>query len=241
MLSIQTLDVYYTYIQVLKKISLEAMKGKVTAVLGPNGGGKTTLLKAIVNLIPVRKGKVLFNGVDIVNWGTEKIISSGLTLVPERREIFTNLSVRDNLLIGAYPRFRREPKKNIQKDIDFVYSLFPILNQRFYQKGRTLSGGEQQMLAIGRALMLRPEMLLLDEPSLGLAPLVVQEIFRILKRLQGEGTTLLLVEQKYEDALSIAERSYVLQTGKIIWAGQSTSINEETIRNIYMGGERRQK
>jgi len=235
MLTILSITVYHGYVHVIKEVSIGAARGEVTSVIGPNGSGKSTLLNAIIGLIPIRDGKVLLNGVDITNRPTEEIVTLGMTLVPERREIFTNLSVLDNLWMGAYQRYKDEPKKNIEKDIDFIFTLFPKLNERRHQVGKTLSGGEQQMLAIARALMSKPKMLLLDEPSLGLAPLIVQEIFRTLKELQEGGTSLLLIEQTYKEALSIADRAYILQTGKIVWEGMTKSMNEETLKKIYLG------
>jgi len=237
MLNLTGLDVYYGYVHIIKNISLEVLRGSVTTVLGSNGSGKTTLLHAIVGLIPIRNGKILFNKVDITGWQTEKILAMGITLVPERREIFTNLSVFDNLWMGAYQRFKKESKVSIRKDIDSVYELFPRLKQLCDQPGKTMSGGEQQMLAIGRALMSKPKMLLLDEPSLGLAPLVVREIYRTIRGMQREGTSLLLIEQNYKEGLSVADRCCVLQTGMIVWEGTGKNIDQETIKNLYLGSE----
>jgi len=220
---------------VIKEVSIGAARGEVTSIIGSNGSGKSTLLNAIIGLIPIQSGKVLLNGVDITNRPTEEIVTLGMTLVPERREIFTNLSVLDNLWMGAYQRYKHEPKKIIEKDIDYIFTLFPKLNERRHQVGKTLSGGEQQMLAIARALMSKPKMLLLDEPSLGLAPLIVQEIFRTLKKLQEGGTSLLLIEQTYKEAFSITDRVYILQTGKIVWEGMTESMNEEMVKKIYLG------
>lgn len=235
MLTIFNINVYHGYVHVIKEVSIDAARGEVTSVIGSNGSGKSTLLNAIIGLIPIRDGKVLLNGIDITNRSTEEIVIMGMTLVPERREIFTNLSILDNLWMGAYQRYKHEPKKNIEKDIDFMFALFPRLKERRHQVGKTLSGGEQQMLAIARALMSKPKMLLLDEPSLGLAPLIVQEIFRKLKELQEGGTSLLLIEQTYKEALSIADRAYILQTGKVFWEGMTKSMNEETLKKIYWG------
>jgi len=235
MLTISNINVYYGYAHVIKEVSMGVARGEVTSVIGLNGSGKSTLLNAIIGLVPIRDGKVLLNGFDITNRSTEEIVIMGMTLVPERREIFTNLSVLDNLWMGAYQRYKHEPKKNIEKDIDFMFGLFPRLNERRHQVGKTLSGGEQQMLAIARALMSKPKMLLLDEPSLGLAPLIVQEIFRTLQELQEGGTSLLLIEQTYKETLSIADRTYILQTGKIVWEGMMKNINEEMLKKIYWG------
>jgi branched-chain amino acid transport system ATP-binding protein len=235
MLTISNMNVYYGYIHVIKGISIGIARGEVASVIGLNGSGKSTLLNAIIGLVPIRDGKVLLEGFDITNRSTEEIVIKGLALVPERREIFTNLSVLDNLWMGAYQRYKHEPKKSIEKDIDFMFGLFPRLNERPHQIGKTLSGGEQQMLAISRALMSKPKMLLLDEPSLGLAPLIVQEIFRILKELQEGGTSLLLIEQTYKDALSIADKVYILQTGKIVWEGMTKNISEEALKKIVLG------
>jgi branched-chain amino acid transport system ATP-binding protein len=239
MLNVAELDVYYGYVHVIRNISLEVLRGSVTTVLGPNGSGKTTMLHAIVGLIPIRNGRILFDKFDITNWSTEKILAMGITLVPERREIFTNLSVSDNLWIGAYQRSKKESKASIRKDIDSVFGLFPRLKQLCDQPGKTMSGGEQQMLAIGRALMSKPKMLLMDEPSLGLAPLVVREIYRTISEMQREGTSLLLIEQNYKEGLSVADRCCVLQTGRIAWEGTGKNIDQETIKRLYLGGERK--
>ncbi len=239
MLSVRGLNVYYGYIQIAKDISIEVRKGTLTALIGPNGSGKTSILRAIIGLIPIRQGRVILNEIDITNRPTEEIITMGMSMVPERREIFTNLSVLDNLWMGAYQRSKRVSKRIIQEDIDLVCNIFPILKKRAHQVGKTLSGGEQQMLAIGRALMSKPKILLLDEPSLGLAPLIVQEIFEILKELQKAGTTILLIEQGYKEMLSIIERCYVLQTGRVVWEGVMESIDEETLKTVYLGNGRK--
>jgi len=216
MLRVEKLNIYYGRVQALWEIDLEVATGEIVAIIGPNGAGKSTLLRAITGLLPKKSGRILFQDEDIGAVPVEKRVGLGLAMVPEGREVFADLSVVKNLRMGAYHRFGRGSEGEINKDIDHIYGMFPILSARAGQKAGTLSGGEQQMLAVGRALMARPKMILMDEPSLGLAPLVVKEIFKTILNLQEEGFSFLVVEQNAWKILKIAQRGYVLQGGKII-------------------------
>lgn len=234
MLKVENLEVYYGGIHALKGVSLEVQFGQVVSLVGANGAGKSTTLRSILGLVKATSGSILFNGEEITNLPTHEIVKRGLLLSPEGRHIFPNLSVRENLLIGAY---LRKDSPGIAKDMDQVYQLFPRLRERLYQKGGTLSGGEQQMLAIGRALMGRPKLLALDEPSLGLAPLLVKEVFAVLQEINRAGTTILLVEQNAASALKIAQQAYVLETGRIVLAGSGSDLlNNKKVRQAYLGG-----
>ncbi len=234
MLKVENLEVYYGGIHALKGVSLEVQSGQVVSLVGANGAGKSTTLRSILGLVKATSGSILFNGEEITNLPTHEIVKRGLLLSPEGRHIFPNLSVRENLLIGAY---LRKDSPGIAKDMDQVYQLFPRLRERLYQKGGTLSGGEQQMLAIGRALMGRPKLLALDEPSLGLAPLLVKEVFAVLQEINRAGTTILLVEQNAASALKIAQQAYVLETGRIVLAGSGSDLlNNKKVRQAYLGG-----
>jgi branched-chain amino acid transport system ATP-binding protein len=213
MLRVEGLEVFYGRVRALSGVSLQLQKGEAVTIVGANGAGKTTLLRAIAGLIPVRGGSIRYEGKEIANRRPEEVVRLGISMVPEGRELFGPLSVRDNLLLGAYARYRRTGRREVERDLERVWALFPHLRERQQQAAGTLSGGEQQMVALGRALMARPRLLLLDEPSLGLAPLVIREIFRAIQELRVQGITLLLVEQNAKAAFKIADRGYVLEAG----------------------------
>lgn len=233
MLEIKDLEVYYGMIQAIKGISFEVNQGEVIALIGANGAGKTTTLQTITGMIPAKKGSIIFNGVDITKVPGHKIVPMGMAHVPEGRRVFSQLSVLDNLKLGAYTR---KDAKEIQESLQMVYRHFPRLEERKNQMAGTLSGGEQQMLAMGRALMSKPSIVLMDEPSMGLSPIFVSEIFEIIKEISEEGTTVLLVEQNAKKALSIADRAYVLETGNIVLSGDADVLmNDESIKKAYLG------
>ncbi len=233
MLEIKNLEVNYGYIKAVKGIDIEVEEGKIISILGANGAGKTSTLKAISGIIKPSAGQIIFNGEDISNLSSDKIVSKGLIHCPEGRKIFPQLTVEENLKVGAYiVRDKKIIKENFQK----VYEYFPRLLERKKQMAGTLSGGEQQMLALGRGIMANPKLLILDEPSLGLAPIIVGEIFNIIKKIKSEGVTILLVEQNAFQALKISDYSYVLETGKITLEGKSEDIREnEDIKKSYLG------
>ncbi|MGF7058569.1 ABC transporter ATP-binding protein [Brassicibacter mesophilus] len=234
MLKLNNIDAYYGYIHALKNMTIEVPKGKIVTLLGSNGAGKTSTLKVISGLLSARTGTVEFEGKVINNIQPENIVSDGIVQSPEGRQIFPELTVEENLKAGAYTR---KDKENINNSYDRIYSYFPRLKERKSQMAGTLSGGEQQMLAIGRALMAKPKLLLLDEPSLGLAPLIVKDIFRIVLEINKEGTTILLVEQNAYQALSVADYAYILETGKIVHQGPAEELkNDERIKKAYLGG-----
>ena len=234
MLKVENLCVSYGAINALRGISFEVHKGEIITLIGSNGAGKTTTLHAISNIIKKQSGSVVFEGTDITNFSADKIVKQHLIQVPEGRRIFANLSVRENLELGAY---LRNDKAGIKRDMEMVYELFPRLKERLKQNAGTLSGGEQQMLAMGRALMEQPSLLLLDEPSMGLAPILVDEIFEIIKKINKTGTTILLVEQNAFKALSIANRAYVLETGSITRNGNAQElISDPAVKEAYLGG-----
>ncbi len=234
MLKVENLCVSYGAINALRGISFEVHKGEIITLIGSNGAGKTTTLHAISNIIKKQSGSVVFEGTDITNFSADKIVKQHLIQVPEGRRIFANLSVRENLELGAY---LRNDKAGIKRDMEMVYELFPRLKERLKQNAGTLSGGEQQMLAMGRALMEQPSLLLLDEPSMGLAPILVDEIFEIIKKINKTGTTILLVEQNAFKALSIANRAYVLETGSITRSGNAEElISDPAVKEAYLGG-----
>ncbi len=236
MLTIRTLDVAYGAVTVLRGVSLHVREGEVVAIVGANGAGKTTLLKAVTGLVRPQRGDIRLRGQSILEAGTGRIVASGCSLVPEGRQIFGDLSVRDNLLLGAYVQFRRGKAGEVDADLARVMGMFPILETRADQLGGTLSGGEQQMLAIGRALMARPTLLMLDEPSMGLAPLVVKEIFEVISRISRAGCTVLLVEQNARGALKIANRGYVLETGRIVLEGSAEDLlASREMQRAYLG------
>lgn len=233
MLKIEDLHVYYGGIHALKGITLEVPENKIVTLVGANGAGKSTTLRAISSLVTASNGKITFKGQEITNKKTVDIVKSGITLVPEGRRIFANLTVLENIKMGAYAR---NDKEEIAKDIQKIYDLFPRLKEREWQKAGTLSGGEQQMLAIGRALMSRPRLLMMDEPSLGLAPLLVKEVFNIIKDIHQNGMTILLIEQNAVAALQIADYGYVLETGKIVLEGSGKELaDNEEVRKAYLG------
>ncbi len=235
MLEIKNLNVHYGVIHALKKVSLNVNAGEIVTLLGANGAGKTTTLRTISGLNKATDGEVIFKGKNITNSPANKRVEMKISQVPEGRRIFPAMTIVENLELGAY---LRKDKSNIKKDMEHVYELFPILGQRKKQTAGTLSGGEQQMLAMGRALMSRPEILLLDEPSMGLAPLLVREIFDIIVNINTDGTTILLVEQNAKMALSIAHRAYVIETGSIVMSGTGEELsNSDEIKKAYLGGE----
>ena len=233
MLKVENLEVQYGAIRALRGISFEVNSGEIISLIGSNGAGKTTTMHAISNIINKKGGKVTFNGEDITSRSADEIVRAGLVQVPEGRRIFANLSVRENLDMGAYLRHDRP---GIAADIEKVFVLFPRLKERLRQLSGTLSGGEQQMLAIGRALMSSPKLLLLDEPSMGLAPILVDEIFHIIRTINQAGTTVLLVEQNAFKALGIANRAYILETGEIVKTGTGKELLvDSAVRQAYLG------
>ena len=234
MLEVKGLNVHYGVIHALKDIDIEVKEGEIVALIGANGAGKTTLLQNISGLLKKTSGEVMFLGESMTKLSAKQIVEHGITQVPEGRRIFSGMSVYENLLMGAY---LRKDKDGIKKDLEDIYERFPILKDRSSQDASTLSGGEQQMLAMGRALMARPKILLLDEPSMGLAPILVKEIFNIVEDINKKGTTVLLVEQNARMALSIADRAYVLETGKIVLSGTGKELAlSEDIQKAYLGG-----
>lgn len=233
MLEIQNLSVHYGGIHALQGIDLSVPEGKIVTLIGANGAGKSTTLRTIIGLVKPTSGKVLLRDKLISGKQTQEIVQMGIVLVPEGRRIFPNLTVEENLLLGAYAR---NDKEGVLKDLDYVYSLFPRLKERRLQKGGTLSGGEQQMLAVGRGLMSRPKLLMMDEPSLGLAPLIVKMIFEIIRQINAEGTTVLLIEQNAKAALEIADYGYVLETGRITLQGKGRELlSDDRVRKAYLG------
>lgn len=236
MLEVRDVSTFYGHIQALKGVTLEVQKGEIVSLIGANGAGKSTLLNSISGIVPPRSGEITLEGKKITRLSPEAIVGLGISQVPERREVFSTLSVRDNLILGAYLRLRRGEHAAVQEDMEYVSNLFPVLQERHRQMAGTLSGGEQQMLAIARGLMARPKVLLLDEPSLGLAPLLVKEIFQVLRNLREEGTTILLVEQNARAALKISDRTYVLETGQILLKGTAKElIANEEVQKAYLG------
>ena len=233
MLEIKDLCVNYGVIKALKGISFEVNEGEVIALIGANGAGKTTTLHTITGLINAKSGSIVLEGKDITKTPAHKIVKMGIAHVPEGRRIFQNLTVLDNIRLGA---FTRKDKDGIAEDIEKVYKLFPRLSERKTQVAGTLSGGEQQMLAMGRALMSKPRIVVMDEPSMGLSPILVSEIFEIIESIRKQGTTVLLVEQNAKKALSIADRAYVLETGRIVLSGKASDlINDESVKKAYLG------
>jgi branched-chain amino acid transport system ATP-binding protein len=238
-LEVHGVKVHYGPVPALRDVSLTVGDGELVTLIGANGAGKSTLLRAIVGLLPPSQGRITFGGRDITGHPPDRILRTGIALVPERRRVFTELSVRDNLLLGAYTLPRAQFGARVQEGLEEVFRLFPVLRERSRQPAGTLSGGEQQMLAIGRALMSRPRLLLCDEPSVGLAPLVVWEIMRLLAELRRAGTTVLLVEQNARMALRIADRAYVLETGAVTLAGPAAQLLEnDDLRVAYLGAEK---
>jgi len=233
-LQVKEIDVYYGAIHALKKLSLEVEQGSIVTLIGANGAGKTTTLKSISGLLRPKTGSIVFKGTDINKVAPEKIVGLGISQVPEGRRVFATMTVMENLEMGAY---LRKDKKGIEEDMENVFTRFPRLKERRKQLAGTLSGGEQQMLAIGRALMARPQLMLMDEPSMGLAPLLVKEIFSIVKDINERGTTILLVEQNANMALSIADKAYVIETGEIVLQGNAQELmNSPEVKKAYLGG-----
>jgi branched-chain amino acid transport system ATP-binding protein len=236
LLEVKNIDVFYGNIQALKQVSLLVTNGEVVALIGGNGAGKSTLLKAIIGLLRKKSGDVYFEDKTITQFTCSKIIRLGIAIVPEGRRLFGPLSVMDNLNLGAYLRLSNRGRKEVEKDLQTVFKLFPRLQERSRQSAGTLSGGEQQMLAIGRALMAKPKAILMDEPSIGLAPLIVQEIFKVIKRLKEEGNTILLIEQNARMALQVSNRTYLMELGHITLEGKSQELmNADSVKKLYLG------
>ena len=234
-LEVEGLETSYDMIKALKGVNISALSGKLTCILGPNGAGKSTLLFTLAGILNSDQGKVIFDGEDITNQKTSDLVEKGLALVPENRLIFPHLTVKENLLAGAYSRLAKEREK-VEQDISAIYARFPVLKERSSQLGGTMSGGEQQMLAVARALMSKPKLLLMDEPSVGLAPMIVNEIFSIIKQLNAEGISIVLVEQNASKALEIGDYFYLLDQGKQIFSGSREAIlKENIIKKAYLG------
>lgn len=233
MLEVKNLSVSYGAIEAVKDISFTVNDGEIVSLIGANGAGKTTTLHTSTGLVPAKSGSVMYNGVDLLKTHNNKIVTLGMAHIPEGRHVFTRMSVEENLEMGA---FSLKDQSDLKKDLDMVYGLFPRLKERRNQKAGTLSGGEQQMLAMGRALMSHPKTILMDEPSMGLSPKLVKEIFSIIRKLHEQGITILLVEQNAKMALSIADRAYVLETGRITMEGDAKELlNNEQVRKAYLG------
>lgn len=234
LLEVKDLQVFYGVIQALKGISFSVEKGEIVTLIGANGAGKTTTMQSIMGLIPARSGEIYYDGTLINKIPTHKIVHLGMTQVPEGRRVFQELTVYENLMMGAYTKHNKE---KIKKDLAWIYDLFPRLKERRKQIAGTLSGGEQQMLAMGRALMSRPELLMLDEPSMGLSPLLVDQVFSIIQEIHKEGTTILLVEQNAGKSLAISDRGYVLENGQIAYQGTGKELMEsDDVKKAYLGG-----
>ena len=239
MLVLHNVNTYYGRIQALRDACLRVDEGEIVAVIGPNGAGKTTLMNTISGVVSAESESITFGGHSIGNLSAEKIVQLGISQVPERRQVFSTMSVLDNLILGAYHRYRRDGKSLVEQDLDHVFEIFPRLKDRAKQRAGTLSGGEQQMLALGRGWMARPKLLLMDEPSLGLAPLLVKEIFRVSGELRERGTTILLVEQNARAALQLADRAYVMESGRVILEGASSELAaDERVQRAYLGKAR---
>ena len=238
MLRLRNVDAGYGALTVLRRVSLHVRAGEIVTLVGANGAGKTTLLRTIMALLRARAGEVEFDGRPLAGLPTDRIVSLGCSLVPEGRQVFAPMPVKENLLLGALVQQRRGHRREVAGDLERVYGLFPILKTREHQLAGTLSGGEQQMLAIGRALMGRPRLIMLDEPSMGLAPLIVRDIFGIIQRIRAEGTTVLLVEQNARSALKIATRGYVLETGRIVLEGTAEELlANRDVQRAYLGAD----
>jgi branched-chain amino acid transport system ATP-binding protein len=238
MLRVRNLDVSYGPVAALRRVSLHVNPGEIAAIIGANGAGKTTLLRTLAGLTAARGGEVLFRGEPVLGLRPERIVARGCSLVPEGRQVFATLPVRENLLIGGSVRVRRGLRAEVEADLGRIYALFPRLAERERQLAGTLSGGEQQMLAIGRALMARPSLVMLDEPSMGLAPLVVRDILSTVERIAAEGTTVLLVEQNARSALRVAGRGYVLENGRVVLEGTSDELlGNRDVQRAYLGSE----
>jgi len=238
MLRLRNLDAGYGKLTVLRRVTLHVNRGEIVTIVGANGAGKTTLLETVAGLVRARAGEIVFDGGAIGRLAAERIVDRGCSLVPEGRQVFATMPVRENLLLGAHVQLARGRRREVAEDLERVYGLFPVLRARAGQLAGTLSGGEQQMLAIGRALMARPKLMMLDEPSMGLAPLVVKDIFAILRRVRDAGTTVLLVEQNARGALKIADRGYVLETGRIVLQGTAEELlANRDVQRAYLGSD----
>lgn len=233
MLKIENLNVHYGGIHALRGVNIHVEEGKIISLIGANGAGKSTTLRSIMGLEQPTEGHVAYNGEILTGLKTKDIVKDGIVLVPEGRRIFPNLTVKENLILGAY---LRKDQKEIEKDLEWVYDLFPRLKEREWQKAGTMSGGEQQMLAVGRGLMTKPKIMMMDEPSLGLAPLIVKDIFEIIKKINKLGVTILLIEQNAKAALEISDYAYVLEIGKIVLEGKGQELlHNEEVKNAYLG------
>lgn len=233
MLKIKNLNVHYGGIHALKGVSLEVPENKIVTLIGANGAGKSSTLRSIMGLVKASDGSIQYKGQDIANKSTSQIVAKGIVMVPEGRRIFSNLTVEENLILGAYIR---KDKEAVKQDMNWVYELFPRLKERSWQKGGTLSGGEQQMLAVARALMSKPQLMMMDEPSLGLAPLIVKDIFEIIKEIHRNGVTILLIEQNAKAALQVAHYGYVLETGAITLEGNGqVLLSNDKVKQAYLG------
>jgi branched-chain amino acid transport system ATP-binding protein len=240
LLRIRNLESGYGSLRVLKGISLHVNPGEIVTIIGANGAGKTTLLETIAGIVRARSGEIVFDGASIASLAPERIVSAGCSLVPEGRRVFATMTVRENLVLGAYTRFRRKERSGVDDDIAAIHRHFPILRDRDGQLAGTLSGGEQQMLAIGRSMMARPRLIMLDEPSMGLAPIIVKGIFEIIGRLRSEGNTILLVEQNATASLAVADRGYVMETGQIVLDGTARELmDNHDVQRAYLGKEYR--
>ncbi len=240
MLRIRSLQSGYGSLKVIRGISLHINPGEIVTIIGANGSGKSTLLETIAGLVPPRGGEIIFDQTDVAGMPPERIVALGCSLVPEGRQVFATMTVRENLIMGAYTRSSRKNRDSIREDLERIYAMFPVLKERNKQLAGTLSGGEQQMLAIGRSLMARPRLVMLDEPSMGLAPLIVKNIFGVISRLRDEGNTILLVEQNAKAALGVADRGYVMETGTIVLDGKSSELLENRdVQRAYLGKEYR--
>ena len=238
MLRLRNVDAGYGKLTVLRRVTLHVSKGEIVTIVGANGAGKTTLLETIAGLVRARGGEVVFDGQGVTAAPTERIVAAGCSLVPEGRQVFAPMAVRENLLLGAHVQYARGRRDEVAADLERVYGLFPVLRKRAEQLAGTLSGGEQQMLAIGRALMARPKLMMLDEPSMGLAPLVVRDIFAIVRRIRDEGTTVLLVEQNARSALRVADPGYVLETGRVVLEGTAEELlANRDVQRAYLGSD----
>lgn len=240
MLKIRNLEAGYGNLRVLKGISIHINPGEIVSIIGANGAGKTTLLNTIGGLIKARSGNIVFKNEEVTGVKPHKLIYMGCSLVPEGRKLFATMTVRENLILGAYNLYKRKNKKNVQQELDHIYKLFPRLQEREAQLAGTLSGGEQQMVAIARSLMGKPDLVMMDEPSMGLAPLIVKDIFNVVVKLRNEGKTILLVEQNAKAALKIADRGYVIETGGIILEGTSEELlTNHDVQRAYLGKDYR--
>ncbi|MBR3401871.1 MAG: ABC transporter ATP-binding protein [Parasporobacterium sp.] len=235
MLKVSNLSISYKKINAVREISFEIREGEIVSLIGSNGAGKTSTMKAISGLIKAKSGSILFNGKEILGMSPTQIVSAGIVHVPEGRQVFSKLSVGENLQLGGY---LTKDRKVLKERMDYVFDMFPILKERIHQKAGSLSGGEQQMLAIGRGLVTGAKLLLLDEPSLGLAPIVVEQVFEVIQTLQQNGMTILLVEQNALDAMAISSRTYIMESGAIVMEGPSEEVAEnEEVKRIYLGGK----